>query len=134
MNLFIDRKFRPAIQSRSVSVALEIHVLRRLHETSIVERYTSWLAGDATCTEADKRTLQALCLKLSKYAHMKLVIRAVYKHYIDNLKLKVRTITLTNRGLASNMCADGGGSVCTRDIEEMRQNPSSTWQDDEERQ
>jgi len=47
-------------------VALDIHILLRLHETSIVERHTSWIAGHSTC--ADNPKLQELCEKLSGYA------------------------------------------------------------------
>jgi len=71
-------------------VALEIHILLRLHETFIVERHTSWLAGHAACTDADKPRLRELCSKLSGYA--KLVIR--FRRILLTISFSVEVLDL----------------------------------------
>ncbi len=69
-----EQSMDESIQSKRAmeDVALEIHILLRFHETSIVERHRLRLAGDATC--ADKPMLLNLLGELSGYTNLKLVI------------------------------------------------------------
>ena len=48
-------------------IAADIHLLLKLHETSIIDRYIAWLAG---IPAADSTCIKELCVELLRHARL----------------------------------------------------------------
>ncbi len=100
----MDKSIQSERAMDSEDVAFEIHILLRLHETSIVERHRLRLAGDATCADKPIYVTKAAWgaiglheLEVSMNIHILLTISILFKD---------RTFILPNYGIRSDMCAD----------------------------